>query len=260
MPSISKAYEATIGTDEHARLMATHYPVGYHPETIDTLFLPYKLRYSGMYILGVQGTGKSGLLENLIAHDIQQERSVIVIDPHGDLVDHVTSQMEAHNLSRTYLIDMQDVDYPVGLNAFSTQLEKSPVAFNQAIDRVMHWFEVVWPDVLSQQYLPRFLRAAAITLLHNPGSTLVDMLRLIVDDSYRAGMVKAVEDVSVRQFWQSYDNLPGQEKRQAVGSLVTRLENLFMGRSLVRNIIGQRETSIDFRRSIEDKEIVLIRL
>jgi len=45
--------------------MATHYPVGYHPETIDTLFLPYKLRYSGMYILGVQGTGKSGLLENL---------------------------------------------------------------------------------------------------------------------------------------------------------------------------------------------------
>jgi len=125
---------------------------------------------------------------------------------------------------------------------------------------VMHWFEVVWPDVLSQQYLPRFLRAAAITLLHNPGTTLVDMHRLIVDDRCRAGMVNAVEYVSVGQFWESYDNMPGQEKRQAVGSLVTRLENLRMGRSLVRNIIGQRDSSLDFRRAIEDRENILIKL
>src|SRR5205807_3137059 len=33
-----------------------------------------------------------------------------------------------------------------------------------------------------------------------------------------------------------------------------------MGRSLIRNIIGQPETSIDFRRAIENKEVILIKL
>src|SRR5437764_1459826 len=33
-----------------------------------------------------------------------------------------------------------------------------------------------------------------------------------------------------------------------------------MGRSLIRNIIGQRETSINFRKAIENKEVILIRL
>src|SRR5205807_5984803 len=33
-----------------------------------------------------------------------------------------------------------------------------------------------------------------------------------------------------------------------------------MGRSLIRNIIGQPETSINFRSAIENKEVILIRL
>jgi hypothetical protein len=41
-----------------------------------------------------------------------------------------------------------------------------------------------------------------------------------------------------------------------VGPLLNRLESLFMGRSLVRNILSQAETTIDFRKAIENKEII----
>jgi hypothetical protein len=68
----------------------------------------------------------------------------------------------------------------------------------QAVDRVMHVFEVLWRDVLNQQHLPRYVRAATIVLLANPGSTLVDMHRLFLDDAVRMEMLKNVTDQTVR--------------------------------------------------------------
>jgi hypothetical protein len=131
----------------------------------------------------------------------------------------------------------------------------------QAVDRVMHVFEVLWRDVLNQQHLPRYVRAATIVLLANPGSTLVDMHRLFLDDAVRMEMLKNVTDQTVRQFWLTqYDELSINERLKRVQPLLSRLEALFMGRSLVRNIIGQRQTTIDFRKAIENKEIIFIKL
>lgn len=65
----------------------------------------------------------------------------------------------------------------------------------------------------------------------------------------------------MHQFWQmQYDTLGDAERNRRVQPLVTRLESLFMGRSLVRNIVGQRANTIDFRKAIEEKQIILVRL
>ena len=223
--------------------------------------IPHKDRFSGTYILGVQGVGKSGLLENLILHDIHHNQAVIVIDPHGDLTAHCIAQMPPEKLSKTFLLDLEDEDYPFGLNVFTDVGNNSAVALHQSIDRVMHCFEVLWPEALQQQHLPRFLLASVITLLANPGSTLVDMYKLLVVDSYRHKMLQNVKDESVHQFWQvQYDELSAVDRLTRVRPLLGRLEALFMGRSLVRNIVGQRQTTIDFRQAIENKEIIFIRL
>ena len=42
--------------------------------------------------------------------------------------------------------------------------------------------------------------------------------------------------------------------------LVGRLNRLFMGRSLITNIVGQRQTTINFRRAIDNREVLLINL
>src|SRR6266700_4689922 len=43
-------------------------------------------RLRGLYIIGLQGYGKSGLIENLIIQDIKQNIGVCVLDPHGELI------------------------------------------------------------------------------------------------------------------------------------------------------------------------------
>src|SRR5581483_9873762 len=167
----------------------------------------------------------------------------------------------AYRLNQTYLLDMEDEAYPFGVNVFATGKLETSVAATQAVERIMHIFEVLWADVLSQQNLPRYVRAATITLLSNPGSTLVDMYRFLLDDQVRKRMLQRITEPTVRQFWQTqYDDLREAERLRRVQPLIGRLESLFMGRSLVRNIVGQRKSTINFRQAIENREVTFIKL
>ncbi len=257
MPFVSSTYLENVSDEKRRAFVSSHMPLGYHPETRDTLMLADIDRYAGTYILGVQGSGKSGLLQNLIAHDHAAGNAVIVIDPHGDLTTDCIAQLPDHKLSVSYLLDMEDEAYPFGLNVFDNHKARTGVDQARAVDRLMHIFEVLWPDVLSQQHLPRYVRAATIVFLANPGATLVDMHAFLLDASVRYRMLKNVTDPTVQQFWQTqFEDLSATARNSRVQPLIGRLEALFMGRTLVRNIVGQRQTTIDFRKAIENKEII----
>jgi hypothetical protein len=246
---------------ERERLLSTHSPLGFHPDSGDELLLEDRDRYAGMYVIGVQGVGKSGLLENLIRHDAEVGNAVIVIDPHGDLTNHCLAALPHYRLSDTYLLDMEDEAYPFGANVFNAGKLDTSIKQAQAVERIMHIFEVLWADVLSQQHLPRYVRAATIAFLDNPGATLVDMHTFLLDPDVRHRMLQNVSDPTVRLFWQSqYDNLSAVEQTRRIQPLINRLEALFMGRSLIRNIVGQRRTTINFRRAIEERQIVFVKL
>jgi hypothetical protein len=254
---VSQPFMASLTVDQRLSLTA----LGYHPETGDTFFIPQLDRCAGMYILGVQSSGKSRLLQNLINADIQAGRPVIVIDPHGDLTTNCLALVPGDRLKDTFLLDMEDEAFPFGVNVFSTGKLTNDLAQTQAVNRIEHIFGVLWPEVMSQAYLPRYLRAAIITLLANPGTTLVDMYTFLQDQAFRARLLHDQVRPDVRQFWATqYDNLSPHERYQRVQPLIGRLEALFMGRSLVRNIVGQRRTTIDFRQAIEQHQIIFIKL
>lgn len=261
MPFIAQDDLASVRPEEAAAFQYAHLDLGREPDTGDHFYTAETDRYAGMYVLGVQGSGKSGLLETLINQDILKGHAVIVIDPHGDLIMNCIATMHPSRLRGTYLLDMEDEGYPFGANLFSHGKLDTSVAQTQVVDRIMHVFEVLWPDVMEQQYLPSYVRAATLALLTQPGATLLDMQRLLSDDGWRAGVVKQVANPRVREFWRAqYDELSGRDRDNRVKALTNRLNALFMGRDLVCNIIGQRRTSINFRQAIENREIVLIRL
>jgi hypothetical protein len=261
MSYINPAYLKGMADTQRAQFFADNTPTGWHPKSRDKFFIKTVDRYGGAYILGNPGNGKTSLIENMIHHDMSQNRSVILVDPHGDLIAKIIASLQYDKVPNVYELDMQDESHPFGLNVFSTPMQKTAVSLYQAIDKVMHIFGVLWPEVLDQQNAPRYLRASIITLFANHGSTLVDMYKLLMLDSYRQKLLRNVRDESVLQFWKTqYDDLSVVDKYTRVRPLLNRLEALFMGRSLVRNIVGQRENTIDFRKAIENKEIILIRL
>jgi hypothetical protein len=233
--------------------------LGVDPKTGADISISHVDRYSGMYVLGTQGMGKSGFLQTLVYDDICKGMAVVVIDPHGDLVTDIVSQLPQQYMSKVFMLDVEDEDYPFGVNLFAGERPQNGMEWDEAVERIVRIFYLIFPGVEVQASLPSYLRAAAITLLENPGSTLVDMLGLLTDAAVRRQMVARVHDEWVRDFWQKYDEA-GKASIREVYPLVRRLNSLFMGRSLIRNIVGQRKNSIDFRRAIEQHQIILIKL
>jgi hypothetical protein len=62
---------------------------------------------SGSYVLGVQGVGKSSLLEQIACQLLEQDESVIVFDPHGQLIDNIIRRMPENRLPDTFHLDLK---------------------------------------------------------------------------------------------------------------------------------------------------------
>jgi hypothetical protein len=257
----SQEWLASCPTAEFTQLYLHQTNFGYHPQTHDELYIPNRDRDKGTYVLGKPGSGKSALLQNLIIADMLSGRAVNVLDPHEDLVDNLLHHVPPFHLADTFVLDMRDEQFPFGVNVFDTGPLPNDMARTAAAQRIRHIFDVLWPDVLGQANLPRYLDNAIEVFLANPGRTLVDLYGFLLDDAFRRQLLQSVSDPMVKQFWQlQYDSLQPSTRISKVQPLLARLEQLFSGHSLVRNIIGQRKNSINFRESIEQRRILLIKL
>src|SRR5690349_936822 len=67
--------------------------LGYDIHTNKPVMVSQASRRQGLYIIGATGTGKTGLVENLIIQDIKQGLGVGLLDPHGDLTNAVLSRL-----------------------------------------------------------------------------------------------------------------------------------------------------------------------
>lgn len=232
--------------------------LGEDTSTGERITVDDEMRERGMYVVGVQGTGKSSFLEALIHQDICKGYSVIVIDPHGDLVDHVIEQLPENRVKDTYLLDIEDTKYPFGINLFSTPGDLSMIGQTLAVERIMHVFDRVFP-ASARMLLDKYLENIALVFLENPGHTMVDIPRFLSDEQFRRSLTIGLKNTYVKDFWEEFNNLPPGRRREEVAALTNRL-NSFLNKPLVRNIVGQKSTTIDFRLAIQRGEILLIRL
>ncbi|MBZ5538110.1 MAG: ATP-binding protein [Acidobacteriia bacterium] len=94
------------------------------------------MRFRHTYIVGQTGTGKSTLLLHMILHDIDKGRGVAVLDPHGSLIDQVLLHYPAHRDNDLIIVDVTDIERPVGFNVLSID-EKDPLQYRLVRDRVI---------------------------------------------------------------------------------------------------------------------------
>ncbi len=116
--------------------------LGTDTETNQPVYLPKTARLQGLYIIGIQGTGKSGLIENLIMQDIDQQTGVCVLDPHGQLIEYVIGRLPGKpEEDKVILLDLADYTYPFGLNLFECPDPTDDGEIVKTIYQVLHVFE-----------------------------------------------------------------------------------------------------------------------
>src|SRR5262249_13332190 len=129
--------------------------------------------------------------------DMQAGRGLMVIDPHGDLVESLLDLVPLHRVPETIYFNPADTPYPLAFNPLdcTAGLPASPVA-----SRVLSVLQKTWPEVWGPR-MAYVLRATLLTPLRTPHTTLPDLHRLLVDLPFRQQIVNRLTDPQLLQFW-----------------------------------------------------------
>jgi hypothetical protein len=215
-----------------------------------------KNRRGHMYVVGKTGTGKSTLLETLAAHDIEAGYGLAVIDPHGDLAEAILDSVPAARIRDVVYFSPADMEYPVAFNP----LEQVAVDRRHLVaSGIIATLKNVWSDSWGPR-LEHILRNAVLTLLENPGSTLVDVPRLLTDEGFRALAVGRVTHPQVRAFWLfEFAKYSAWMKSEAVSPILNKVGQ-FLTSIPLRNIVGQSRSALNFRAIMDDGKIFVANL
>ena len=209
-----------------------------------------------MHIIGKTGMGKTSLLLNMAVSDIRNGSGLAFVDPHGDVADALLDYIPEHRINDVVYFNPQDLDYPIAFNVLGD------VAENQrhiVADGLVGVFKKIWADSWGPR-LEYILRNTILTLLENENSTLLDIMRILVDKNFRANIVYKMQDPVLKQFWlNEFEGYTDKLLVEAISPIQNKVGQ-FTSSPLIRNIIGQAKSSINLRDIMDQKKILIMNL
>lgn len=205
-----------------------------------------------VYLIGASGTGKSTLLLNMIAQDIEKGRGVAVLDPHGDLIDQIIARIPEERHEDVVLFDPSDEEYPVGFNILSSHSEVEKNLLASDLVAVFRRLSSRWGDQMNS-----VLANAIMAFLESEqGGTLADLRRFLIEEEFRLSFLETVKDHEIVYYWQKeFPLLPGNPQ----APLLTRLD-VFLRPKLIRRMVSQRDSRLDFGKIMNTGKIFLGKL
>ncbi|MBT4335292.1 type IV secretion system DNA-binding domain-containing protein [bacterium] len=208
------------------------------------------------YVLGKTGMGKTNLLESMIIQDIQAGRGVAVVDPHGELVEGILKYIPNDRINDVIYFNPADYDFPIAFNV----LEQVSAEYRHLVaSGLLGVFQKIWADSWGPR-LEYVLNNAILALLEYPGSTLLGVMKMLVDKEYRKKVVAKITDPVVKSFWiDEYSKYPDRFQTEAIAPIQNKVGR-FLSSSMMRNIVGQVKSAIDIREIMDGKKILLLNL
>lgn len=211
------------------------------------------------YIIGKSGSGKSALLSYMARQDIINGDGVCVIDPHGDLVDDILTYIPKERAKDVIIFDPGDTERPMGLNMLEAE---TSAQMDLSSSQATEIFIKLFGDEIFGPRIQHYFRNACLTLMEDKeeGATLIDVPRIFTDDAFLKYKVKKVKNPVVKSFWEhEYANTGDRERQEMIPYFSSKF-GPFITNSIMRNTIGQKKSSFDFRKVMDEGKILLVKL
>jgi energy-coupling factor transporter ATP-binding protein EcfA2 len=212
-----------------------------------------------LYVIGKSGTGKSVLLEHIALSLIEEGYGVAVLDPHGDLVEHIADSLPTSRYwdGGAMYWEPFDTSYVIGYNPLKDiEKDKRPLVAENIISAFSH----VWG--LSNQHTPRLLhilRNAIRLLLDNHDVSLIDLQPLLTDRYFRQRLLKHSTDITVTGFWEGeFDAWNDRQRGEYIASLQNKVGAL-VSNPAMRGVLSG-DFSFDPRRAMDEGQVALVNL
>lgn len=207
------------------------------------------------YLIGKTGTGKSTLLENMIYDDIKEGRGVAVVDPHGQLIEHVLQFIPEDRIKDVIYFNPADHDWPIGFNPLENKdldPEKRVILSSGVVG--------VFKKIFGESWGPRMeyiLRNAILGLLDYPNATLLGVMRVLSDNAFRRLVVSEIKDPTIKAFFvDEYEKYDPKFRQEAINPIQNKVGQ-FLSSSIIRNIVGQPSSTFRLDEVMNNGKILL---
>lgn len=174
--------------------------------------------------------------------DLKSGRGFALIDPHGDVSQAVVAATPRDRTGDVTYFDPLDEHYTIGFNPLHKVVP--PLLRGTYASRIATSFKNIWVESWGPS-LEYILTNSIQLLLDNPGTSLVDILRLLNDDHYRKSLLVKCQDPMIRAFWEvdfaSWTDRYKAERLPPVQNKVGQLAN----NPILRGILSHNTIDID---------------
>lgn len=213
-----------------------------------------------MYIIGRTGTGKTELLKQMMEQDIRAGHGLAFLDPHGSGIADILTLIPPERAEDVVYFKPSDLDRPLGLNLLEARTEQEKHFITSAIIGLMYkLYDPHKTGIIG----PRFehaIRNAMLTVMSEPGNTFIEVVRALTDANYVQELLPKVQDPMVRRYWTDQIAQTSDFHKSEVLDYIVSKFGRFVTNKMMRNIIGQSESSFDFRKIMDEKKILLVNL
>ena len=264
IPSSQVKRQMSKQVDGPTQVMETGLLLGYNEfrGVKKPIRLSDKDRRRHIHIIGQTGVGKSVLQENLAYQDMLDGRGFALVDPHGDLAEHLLEKVPKERVEDIIYFNPSDMDNPIGLNMFEfDHPDQKDFLVQEAIGMLYGLYDPGHTGIVGPR-LEHIFRNCALLLMSDPaGGTFVDIPKLLVDDSFRNNKLKYVTDQQVLDFWTK--EFPASQRSSEAGEVISWVIakfGPFISNDAMRNIIGQTKSGFDFQDIMNNNKILLVNL
>jgi hypothetical protein len=221
------------------------------------LAVPARILPRHVVALGATGSGKSTLLLDLALAAIDADIGTTVIDPHGDLVNDVLSRVPRSAADRIHVLRLADRAHPRGFNFLE---RRSPGDDQLVASEFVYMLEDLWPRFCGPK-MQHYLRNSLFTLFADERpQTILELIRVLTDDAFRARFIKQLRDPMIRAFWEKEWPSGGDRERDASIKAVLNKLGAFVTYDSIRLVVGQGVSTIRPREIMDRGEVLLVDL
>ena len=217
-------------------------------------------RRKHMYIIGRTGTGKSELLKTLMLQDVLAGKGLCFIDPHGDAAEEMLQLIPPERAEDVIYFDPSDMARPFGLNMLEAYTEQQKHFVVTSIIGLMYkLFDPNKTGIIG----PRFehgVRNAMLTAMSSPGATFVEVVRIMTDANFVKELLPKVTDPVVRRYWTDQIAQTTDFHKSEVLDYTVSKFGRFVTNKMMRNIIGQSQSSFNLRQVMDEGKILIMNL
>jgi hypothetical protein len=228
---------------------------------VKNIFIKPADRVRHTYVIGQTGTGKSKFMTGMMVRDIIEGRGCCFIDPHGSDTDWILERIPPHRVEDVVYFDPADTGRPMGLNMleFYNDNQKTFV-----INEMLSIFDVLYDlKATGGPIFEQYMRNSILLLMEHveSGCTLMEVPKVLADDNYRKFKLSKAKNQEVIDFWtKQAEKAGGEASLQNMVPYITSKLTSFVSNDIMRPIIAQQQSTVDFRDAMDNQKIVLVKL